>query len=136
MQGMTASSRGNADNLGKKVRQKAGLNRSMLDVGFGEFRRQMKYKSLMVGTELVMADRFFPSSQLCSTPGCDFRNKDLTLKDRSWTCPQCAATHDRDQNAAKNLEQYLPQAMREFTSVSAKADMSGPVRTLRAETKP
>ncbi len=136
VQGMTASRRGDADHPGKKVRQKAGLNRSMLDIGFGEFRRQMKYKSSMYGAELVMADRFFPSSQLCSTPGCDYRNKDLTLKDRSWTCPQCDTTHNRDQNAAKNLEQFVPQALREIKSVSAKADMRGPVRPLRAETKP
>ncbi len=46
VQGMTASRRGDADHPGKKVRQKAGLNRSMLDVGFGEFRRQMNYSSL------------------------------------------------------------------------------------------
>jgi putative transposase len=136
VQGMTASSRGDSATLGKKVRQKSGLNRSMLDVGFGEFRRQMKYKASMYGAELTMADRFFPSSQLCSTPGCGYRNKDLTLRDRSWTCPQCGTTHDRDRNAAKNLENFVPQAMREMTSVSAKADMSGSARTPRAETKP
>lgn len=48
----------------------------------------------------------------------------------------CDTTHDRDQNAAKNLEQFVPQALLEITSVSAKADMRGSVRTLRAETKP
>ena len=136
VQGMTASARGSPDQPGKNVRQKAGLNRSILDVGFGEFRHQMQYKAVLHGTELIVADRFYPSSQLCSTPGCDYRNRALTLQDRCWICPQCGTRHDRDLNAASNLEQYLPQAMREITSVSAQADMNGLVETFRAETKP
>jgi putative transposase len=123
VRGMTASSRGTIEEPGKRVSQKSGLNRSMLDVGFGEFRRQLQYKSQWYGVELTMADRFFPSSQLCSTPGCDYRNKALKLKDRKWTCPQCGVTHSRDLNAAINLENYVPRATREVKPVIAKADM-------------
>ena len=124
VKGMTASARGDAGQPGQKVAQKRGLNRSILDVAFGEFRRQLTYKSIWYGNDLVMAERFFPSSQLCSTPGCDYRNKALTLKDRVWTCPQCGTVHDRDKNAAVNLENWVPRATREVKPVITKADMN------------
>jgi putative transposase len=52
----------------------------------------------------VVADRFFPSSKLCSSCGCI--NDKLTLADREWTCEDCGVHHDRDQNASTNLENY------------------------------
>jgi putative transposase len=57
-----------------------------------------------LGIELRLAPRFYPSSKLCSK--CGYKNKDLKLKDRSWTCPECNIVHDRDVNASLNLEQY------------------------------
>jgi putative transposase len=81
-----------------------GFRRKVYEVGMGELRRQVEYKSAWRGRQAVVIDRFFPSSQLCSTPGCDYRNKDLTLKEREWTCPQCMTLHDRDINAARNIE--------------------------------
>lgn len=72
------------------------------DVGFGMFRSQIEYKAKRYGTRLVIADRWYPSSRLCSV--CDWKNEGLTLKDREWTCPQCGTHHDRDQNAALNLK--------------------------------
>lgn len=56
-----------------------------------------------LGIELRLAPRFYPSSKLCSK--CGYKNKDLKLKDRSWTCPECNVFHDRDINASINLEQ-------------------------------
>ena len=56
-----------------------------------------------LGIELRLASRFYPSSKLCSE--CGYKNKDLKLKERSWVCPKCKVVHDRDVNAAKNLEQ-------------------------------
>ena len=56
-----------------------------------------------LGIELRLAPRFYPSSRLCSE--CGYKNKDLKLKDRSWTCPECNVFHDRDINASINLEQ-------------------------------
>jgi len=82
------------------------LARAVADVGMYEFRRQLNYKAAMRGVKVVVADRFFPSSQLCSMPGCEGRAKDLGLADRSWTCSCCQTTHDRDLNAAKNLASY------------------------------
>jgi len=45
-----------------------------------------------------------PSSKLCSTNGCSYKNQDLKLSDREWTCPKCNTTYDRDINTAKNIE--------------------------------
>lgn len=77
------------------------LSRAISDVGWGEFRRQLEYKTSWRGSRLVVAPRFYPSSQLCSS--CSVRNESLALSDRSWTCVTCGVEHDRDLNAAKNL---------------------------------
>ncbi len=77
------------------------LARAISDVGFGMFRSQMEYKARRYGTRLVMADRWYPSSRLCSA--CGWKNDALTLSDREWTCPPCGTHHDRDHNAALNL---------------------------------
>lgn len=78
------------------------LARAISDVGFGMFRSQMEYKSKRYGTQLVIADRWFPSSRLCSV--CGWKNEELSLRDRAWTCPKCSTHHDRDLNAAINLQ--------------------------------
>lgn len=72
------------------------------DAAWGEIRRQLTYKADWYGKELVIIDRFFPSSQTCGCCGC--RNKEVkNFGVRFWTCPQCGAFHDRDVNAAKNI---------------------------------
>jgi len=81
------------------------LARAISDVGFFEFRRQLAYKTAWNGVSLLVADRFFPSSKLCSV--CGAINDNLTLQDRTWTC-DCGAHHDRDRNAAINLSRYSP----------------------------
>jgi putative transposase len=78
------------------------LARAISDVGFGIFRRQIECKAKRYGTRLIIADRWYPSSRLCSV--CGWKNEALALKDRSWTCLQCGAHHDRDVNAALNLK--------------------------------
>ncbi len=80
------------------------LARSIADMGFREFRRQLEYKAARRGAVVVVADRFFPSSKLCSA--CGALQDDLPLSVRTWTCPACNTTHDRDVNAAINLAQY------------------------------
>lgn len=77
------------------------LAKSVSDAAFGEFRRQMGYKLGWSNGELVLVNRWFPSSKLCSKCGCI--NGNLTLADREWTCPDCGTHHDRDENAAKNI---------------------------------
>lgn len=70
--------------------------------------------------QVVKADRFFPSSQLCSH--CGFQKRDLKLSDRKWVCPKCGIEHSRDKNAAVNIKQEakkqlnIPVASRKFKS--------------------
>lgn len=71
---------------------------------FYEFIRQMKYKCEWLGIEFVQADRFYPSSKMCSE--CGAIKRDLRLKDRTFVCPSCGAVIDRDYNAAINLMKY------------------------------
>ena len=99
--GMTASAKGTIKAPGTKVRQKAGLNRSVLDAALGEFRRQLEYKAERYGRTLVVVDRWYPSSKTCSE--CGHLLDTLSLGTRYWTCPACRTRHDRDTNAAKNI---------------------------------
>jgi putative transposase len=80
------------------------LARSVADMSFFEFRRQLEYKTAMRGGEVVVADRFFASSKTCSR--CGHKLDELPLSVRNWTCPKCDAHHDRDENAAINLRNY------------------------------
>ena len=75
-------------------------------MGFFEFRRQLEYKAAIRGSVVVVADRFFASSKTCSAPICGHKVDKLPLSVREWVCPVCGAVHDRDINAAKNLEGY------------------------------
>ena len=84
------------------------LARHISDAGFGELRRQLEYKAAWYGTEVVIADRWFPSSKTCS--GCGVVKGDLTLADRVYECGSCGLVIDRDLNAAVNLARYTPPA--------------------------
>ena len=77
------------------------LARAISDCGWGEFRRQLGYKCAWYGRELVVIDRWYPSSKTCSA--CGHVLSELSLGTRHWTCPSCRTWHDRDINAAKNI---------------------------------
>lgn len=86
----------------KNMVQNHKLAKSISDAAWGEFRRQLEYKAAWYGKEVVVIDRFYPSSQLCSTCGGQWPGtKDLSV--REWTCPHCGVRHDRDVNAAINI---------------------------------
>ncbi|BCU08385.1 RNA-guided endonuclease InsQ/TnpB family protein [Allochromatium tepidum] len=101
VRGLTAGAKGTAEQPGKRVRRKAGLNRAILDVGFGEIRRQIDYKAQWYGRTMVLIDRWYPSSQRCCR--CGHLHRALRLSDRHWTCSACGTRHDRDLNAARNI---------------------------------
>ncbi len=89
----------------KGMLKNSKLSRSIADVGLYEFRRQLLYKAEQRGCEVVVADRFYPSSKTCGY--CGQKNEELTLSDRHWVCPHCGAIiKDRDFNAAVNLKRY------------------------------
>jgi putative transposase len=78
------------------------LAKSIADMGFYEFRRQMEYKSQIYGSQLIIVDRFYPSSKICSN--CGSIKDSLLLSERLFGCDHCHLKIDRDLNAAKNLE--------------------------------
>lgn len=89
--------------------------KSWTDAAVGEFRRQLSYKCGWYGSELWIADRWYPSSKTCSA--CGLVNGSLTLGDRTWACPGCGTAHDRDENAGTNLAR-LPASQAEAQSGS------------------
>ena len=111
------------------------LARSLSDIGFGRIRRQLEYKALRYGTHVMVADRWYASSKLCSS--CGFKHTALALNERAWTCPECGVQHDRDHNAAINLQRLaagaadtcsgnaLPVASRTVTSGTASGAVLG-----------
>lgn len=80
------------------------LSKAIADSKWYEFRRQILYKAELYGIEVVLADRFYPSSKTCSC--CGNYKKDLKLKDRIYICDECGLIIDRDINAAINLANY------------------------------
>jgi putative transposase len=77
------------------------LAKAISDASFGEIKRQLEYKCKWYQKTLVKIGTFYPSSKTCSA--CGWINQSLTLKDRRWSCTQCAINHDRDINASKNI---------------------------------
>ncbi|GAB4585287.1 RNA-guided endonuclease InsQ/TnpB family protein [Nocardia sp. IFM 10818] len=76
------------------------LARAISDAAWATFREMLEYKCAWYGRELVVVDRWFPSSKLCSSCGALYEGMPLNV--RMWTCG-CGVTHDRDVNAAQNI---------------------------------
>ncbi|MGX7672169.1 RNA-guided endonuclease InsQ/TnpB family protein [Plantactinospora sp. DSM 117369] len=76
------------------------LARAISDAGWRQFRTMLEYKADWYGRDLVVVDRWFPSSKLCST--CGVLAERMLLDVRTWTC-RCGTIHDRDVNAAPNI---------------------------------
>ncbi|MBQ5941894.1 RNA-guided endonuclease TnpB family protein [Massilia sp. AB1] len=98
------------------------LARAISDMGFHELRRQMEYKAAWRGGRVVVADRWYPSSKLCS--GCGYRMEALSLAIRHWACPGCGTAHERDVNAAVNLRSHAVSS----TVSACGGEGSGPAR--------
>jgi putative transposase len=107
----------------KGMQRNRSLALSIGDAGMGELRRQLAYKSEWYGARLVVADRFFPSSKLCS--GCGTIKDALGLSERVYDCTACGLVLDRDENAAINLRKLalaqLPEGLGEVTPAERKA---------------
>ena len=83
------------------------LSKAIQQQEFRKCRTQLEYKCKLKNIELVVADRYFPSSKRCSC--CGNIKKDLKLKDRIYHCNWCGTELDRDFNASKNLEKYYEE---------------------------
>lgn len=79
------------------------LARAISDASWAEMRFMLEYKARWYGRELVVVDRWYPSSKLCSH--CEHRSAKMPLNIREWTCGNCGTMHDRDVNAAINIKQ-------------------------------
>jgi putative transposase len=102
------------EDLNVKGMLKSNLSKSISDSGWSKFLEYLEYKANWYGRTFIKVDRFFPSSKQCHS--CGYKNENLSLKDRYWTCPSCGKMHDRDTNASINL--YLVGLERpEFTPV-------------------
>ena len=77
------------------------LAKAIQEVGFYRFKSVLQSKALVNNKQVVLIDRFYPSSKICSC--CGYKKKDLKLSDRFWVCPECNTKHDRDINAARNI---------------------------------
>lgn len=93
------------ENLGiRDMTTKMNLGKSVMDLGYSSFVGRLQYKSVWNDKTVIMADKWFSSSKTCHV--CGFVNKGLLLQQRSWDCPKCSTSHNRDVNAAMNLKKY------------------------------
>ncbi|WP_088242142.1 RNA-guided endonuclease InsQ/TnpB family protein [Calothrix rhizosoleniae] len=90
-----------AENLCLKGLARTKLAKSIHDASFGMLLNFISYKLDREGGKFIQVDRFFPSTKLCSC--CGYKNDSLNLSIREWICPSCQTTHDRDENASRNL---------------------------------
>lgn len=93
----------------KEVQQNKQLSKSVTDVSWFEFGRQLEYKSKWKGRTFYKIDKWYPSSQICSC--CGYNDGKHSLDIREWTCPICNTHHDRDINASINI---LTQGIKEL----------------------
>ena len=98
----------------KGIMKNRHLSKAVQQQCFGEFRRQIEYKSAWNNIPVIIADRFFPSSKLCSC--CGNIKKDLKLSDRIYKC-ECGNVIDRDYQAALNLKRYGEMALEQQSVV-------------------
>ena len=88
----------------KNMMKNHNLAQAISDVSWSTFVTMLEYKADWYGKNILRIGRFAPSSKTCSC--CGYINKELTLKDRSWTCPKCSSVLDRDVNASINIKSF------------------------------
>ena len=91
--------------------------KNMNDTSWATFVSRLQAKGKDYNCKVIKADRYFPSSKLCSC--CGWKYENLQLSERKWICPKCGTHHVRDVNAAINLKNYVPLEERELTPVES-----------------
>ena len=87
----------------KNMMKNHKLAQALSDIAIGKFNELIDYKGEWYGTNILRIGRFEPSSKMCT---CGYVNKELKLSERTWTCPECGAVHDRDLLAANNIKRF------------------------------
>ena len=104
------------------------LAKSISDAGWGEFLRQIQYKSEWNGVRFEQIDRFFPSSKRCNA--CGWINESLSLANREWDCKGCGCVIDRDLNAAQNILLFGQKMVRREPSKPKRSGRGGALKPL------
>ena len=110
------------------------LAKSISDVGWPMFTTMLEYKCEWYGVNLLKIGRFEPSSKTCSN--CGVVNRELTLKDREWTCVRCNTEHDRDINAAVNIKNFALRNYVSGTDTKTRNELPTLVGVLTSEAQP
>jgi len=110
------------------------LAKSISDIGWSMFTTMLEYKCDWYGVNLLKIGRFEPSSKTCSN--CGMVNKELTLKDRKWTCVKCNTQHDRDVNAAVNIKNFALRNKLSGTDSKNRNELPTLVGVLTSEAQP
>lgn len=101
------------------------LNRNFQNYGLTQFLRRLEARCQRTGTQFLQIDRFAPTSKTCHQ--CGYRRRSLSLKVREWTCPRCHTHHDRDLNAAINIQTLGRQLQQQRQTLP---DVGGEVLTV------
>lgn len=107
------------------------LAKRIADSGWGELFRQLTYKGAWYGTDFHQIHRFSPSSKRCHV--CGYIYQGLRLSEREWVCPECSTAHDRDKNAAINIEIFGCAERTGGTPGTHTPGESGQLRSLNQE---
>lgn len=104
------------------------LSRAIQNIAWKKLISMIEYKAKWHGRIITKANRYYPSSKQCSNVNCGNINNGLKLSEREWTCPNCNAHHDRDENACLNLYNYK----KSFVNLGGKnSDIAGTATNAR-----
>ena len=112
------------------------LAKSIMDAAFGEFRRQLEYKTTRSGARLHVVDRWYGSSKTCS--GCGRVKAKLSLSERTYRCDGCGLVLDRDLNAAINIQVAgsAPETLNAHGEIVRRSDQNGHMALVSAKCEP
>ena len=110
------------------------LAQAINDASWSTFVTMLEYKAEWYGKNILRIGQFAPSSKTCSN--CGSINKELTLKDREWTCSNCNSLLDRDRNAAINIKNFALRNYVSGTDTKNRNELSTMVEVMTSEAQP
>lgn len=98
----------------QNMMQNHRLARSIQTQCWNSLFNKLKYKAQWHNRTLIRINQWYPSTKLCNN--CQYKNEEITLKEREWTCPECHCHHDRDVNASQNIRNEGKRVYDELTN--------------------